>query len=258
MMRNQLLFSIALCVPLFVGGTAAADQPYRTISITASDGLAITADLYLAHKDPQTPFIVLFHQAGWSRGEYREIAPRLNELGFNCMAVDQRSGGSVNGVDNQTHTRAKKAKKGTTYVDALDDMRASLRYAREHHGKGKLIAWGSSYSSALVVRLAGTEPDLADASLAFSPGEYFAKLGKSKTWIGEAASKIDKPLFITSARREHDSWKDIYAAVASPHKWSYLPESKGNHGSRALWEKFSDSPDYWRAVTAFLALHGAR
>ena len=34
------------------------------------------ADLYIAH-DASAPFILLFHQAGWSRGEYLEIAPKL-------------------------------------------------------------------------------------------------------------------------------------------------------------------------------------
>ena len=46
------------------------------------------------------PVLVLFHQAGWSRGEYREIAPKLNELGYICLAIDQRSGKGVNGVAN--------------------------------------------------------------------------------------------------------------------------------------------------------------
>ena len=37
-------------------------------------------------------FIVMFHQAGWSRGEYREIAPKLVAKGYRVLAVDQRAG----------------------------------------------------------------------------------------------------------------------------------------------------------------------
>jgi dienelactone hydrolase len=60
------------------------------VSFHAEDGLKITADLYLI--DFSEPFILLFHQAESSRGEYNDIAPRLNKLGYNCLAVDLRSG----------------------------------------------------------------------------------------------------------------------------------------------------------------------
>jgi thioredoxin-related protein len=46
-------------------------------NFNSSDGLEITADLYF--KNPETsPLILLFHQEGWSRCEYKEIAPQLN------------------------------------------------------------------------------------------------------------------------------------------------------------------------------------
>gem|GEM_PF-5977157 len=63
----------------------------QSISFKSADGILITADSYVPHTTT-SPLILLFHQAGSSRGEYNEIAPRLNELGFNCIAVDLRSG----------------------------------------------------------------------------------------------------------------------------------------------------------------------
>ncbi|MDX2288465.1 MAG: hypothetical protein NW217_06550 [Hyphomicrobiaceae bacterium] len=47
-------------------------------SFTASDGVTIHADVYKAVPAGNAPRIVLAHQAGSSRGEYREIAPRLH------------------------------------------------------------------------------------------------------------------------------------------------------------------------------------
>lgn len=223
------------------------------VSFAAEDGLEITADVYRAYDDDQVPFVVLFHQAGWSRGEYREIAPRLNALGFNCMAVDQRSGGEVNGVVNQTARRAAAKKMGMTYLDALPDLRAALGYARTHYTKGKVIGWGSSYSSALVLWLAGEEPGLMDAVLSFAPGEYFARFGKTKTFVESAAKKISIPAFVTSAKDEASQWAAIYEAIPAQGKARYLPSTSGNHGSRALWSSFDDSPGYWGAVEGFLA-----
>ncbi len=222
----------------------------RPLIFPSKDGLSLRADLYAPHKDPKTPFIVLFHQAGWSRGEYLAIAPRLNRMGFNCMAMDQRSGGAVNGITNETAKRAKASKLAMEFVDAKQDMEAALIYARKQLTKGTLIAWGSSYSAALVLQITGEHPNIADGVLAFAPGEYIRVRGKN--WIAKSAAKITVPVFITSAKNEADNWKGIFEAIGTSQKTSYLPKTEGNHGSRALWRKFKDSPGYWVAVTAFL------
>ena len=57
----------------------------------------------------------------------------------------------------------------------------------------------------------------------------------------------------TSAKEEKPNWAPIFAAIPEGRKNSYLPETDGNHGSRALWKQFEDSEGYWEAVTAFLA-----
>ncbi|MEO1051842.1 MAG: alpha/beta hydrolase [Bacteroidota bacterium] len=241
---NKLLL---IGLVLITSGAMAKEK----IKFKSKDGLEVVADLYMAH--PKTaPFIVLFHQANWSRGEYQEIAPKLNAMGYNCMAVDQRSGGTVNGVKNETKVNAQKALKQTSYVDAIPDMIASIEYAKSNLSESKLIIWGSSYSSALVLKLAGDMPDAIDAALAFAPGEYFSGQGKPKDFVTQSAKNITKPVFITSAKNEKGSWWKIYEAIPEGQKHYFLPSSAGNHGSRALWEKFSDSKHYWDAVTAFL------
>ncbi len=245
---RKIVIAVILLVFFVAGSPGMAAE---TITFPSLDGLEITADLYAPHVDKATPLIVLFHQAGWSRGEYKEIAPWLNTLGFNCLAVDQRSGHEVNNVVNATAARAKVAGKGTTYLDAQQDLVAALKYAHAHLATGKVIAWGSSYSAALVLVVTGEHPRLADGVLAFSPGEYFTKLGKSPDWVARTAARIKTPVFITSARSERDNWKPIYAAVITP-KSSFVPNTKGNHGSRALWSKFEDSGVYRQAVALFL------
>ena len=229
-----------------------ATSSFTQVEFPAADELMIIGDLYLAHEDKSTPFIVLCHQANWSRGEYREIAPKLNELGFNCLAIDQRSGKSVNDIDNLSVKKAREAKKGTDFPDAEQDMIAALKWAKENHAEGKLILWGSSYSAALSLRIAGENPDLVDGALAFSPGEYFTRFGKSGDWIATSAKKIADPVFITSARQEYQAWKAIFKSIPGESKANFRPETAGNHGSRALWEKFSDNDAYWSAVKEFL------
>ena len=223
-----------------------------TLTFPSQDGLQVSFDSYITRTDKR-PLIVLFHQAGWSRGEYLEIAPRLNKLGFNAIAVDLRSGDKVNGVVDETARRARKAGKRTTYLDALQDIEASLKYARNLVGdKVKVVAWGSSYSAALVLKVAGEHPELANAVLAFSPGEYFKKVGKPADWIKQSARLYTRPVFITSAKNEKKRWESIFDAIKSKKKVAFVPKSKGHHGSRALWKKYPDSYQYWLAVERFL------
>lgn len=227
------------------------EKNVKTITFSSADSLIISANVYIKHK-LTVPIIVLFHQAGWSRGEYIEIAPKLNELGFNCIAVDQRSGEKVNDVINKTHSRAVTANKLTAYLDAYVDMVAALNFAKENYSQGKVLVWGSSYSAALVLKLASEQKDKIDGVLSFSPGEYFVRFGKTETFIADYAKNITVPIFITSAKNEKPNWENIVNSVSSENKHYFLPKTNGNHGSRALWSKFEDSKDYWNAVTPFL------
>ncbi len=222
-----------------------------TLTFPSEDGLPVTADVHISHA-LSAPFIVLFHQARWSRGEYGEIIPKLAGLGFNCMAVDQRSGGIVNGVPNETHKRASEAGLTTTYLDAYRDMKAAVHFAQENYARGKLVVWGSSYSAALAIKLASELHDRIDGVLAFAPGEYFGRFGVGDDYITQAARQVTCPVFMTSAKEERNNWMPIFQAIPGAQKHSFLPRTPGNHGSRALWSKFEDGDDYWDVVESFL------
>jgi len=159
MLLQKFLGSFIL---LLFASASLADDTSNTntgnISFKSTDGLLITADSYTPHNSSTTPLIVLFHQAGSSLGEYNEIAPRLNKLGFNCIAVDLRSGEYSRGKDNETAIRAANAGLPTSYADALPDIIAALNYADTHYSNSKIIAWGSSYSAALALKVAGDQP----------------------------------------------------------------------------------------------------
>jgi len=256
MLLQKFLGSFIL---LLFASASLADDTSNTntgnISFKSTDGLLITADSYTPHNSSTTPLIVLFHQAGSSRGEYNEIAPRLNKLGFNCIAVDLRSGEYSRGKDNETAIRAANAGLPTSYADALPDIIAALNYADTHYSNSKIIAWGSSYSAALALKVAGDQPELVDAVISFSPGEYFSHVGKSKTWIRDSAKNIKAATFITSSKNEAGSWAAIYDVINTSSKQSFIPKTAGKHGSKALWKKYADSQDYWDAVTEFLNIY---
>lgn len=243
-MKKIVLTAICYCF------SYASIVAQNTILFPSLDSVQIAADLYIAH-DSEAPFIILFHQATYSRGEYLEIAPKLNMEGFNCMAVDLRSGYGVNNIANITAQNAKKAKMPYRFIDTYQDIKSAVDYARKNLAKGTLIIWGSSYSSSLVIKYAGEYKNV-DGVLSFSPGEYFKNEGKPADFITKTANGVTAPVFITSKQTERANWIDIYSAIPSKKKVYFLPEFEGKHGSAALWEKTEGNDKYWEAVLSFL------
>ena len=242
--RIILIFLIAT-----LSSIAQSDTSFdgETISFKASDGLKVTADLYMAHKS-NAPFIILYHQAGYSRGEYREIAPLLNDMGFNCLAVDQRSGNKVNDVENLTKKEADSEGHATEYLDAIPDIEAAYLYVKYGIKPEKIILWGSSYSAAILFYMGSEHHNNISGILSFAPGNYFKINNKElKTY----AARVTCPVFVTSAKSEYSNWKDIFNNIRSK-KTSFLPESEGKHGSKALWKNNPSHAAYWTAVTKFL------
>lgn len=240
--------TLFLCTLLIYSNYAQKNSDLsNSIHFKASDGVTITADLYTTSV-LDAPFIILFHQAGYSRGEYLEIAPKLNKLGFNCMAIDQRSGNEVNNVINKTHIDAEKLNKPTQYINAIPDLEAAYLYVKNKLKPAKIIIWGSSYSAALTFFMGSVYSDGIDGILAFSPGEYFKIEGRG---ISSFASEVKCPVFITSAKNEEKQWKAIYDSVKTDKKY-FLPAKEGKHGSKALWSNNNDHQEYWNNVTEFL------
>lgn len=214
---------------------------------TASDGLKIYARFYPAQGRAKAT-VMAFHQASSSKGEYAQIAPRLSELGFNVLAVDQRSGGLMSGDPNET-VQANNGKE-SSHIDALPDLEAAFAWVRndERTKTIKLIAWGSSYSASLVFLLAQQHPEI-NAVMAFSPSDSYLERGGL---VLEAAKSLKASVFIASTSAEKYEARSIFAAVPHKNKIFFVPKGAGFHGSSALTLPIS-SKEYWAATEQFLA-----
>lgn len=179
---------------------------YKTVNFITTDGLKVFADYYSGN-GRHSPLIILYHQAGYSRGEFRDIAPRLVDLGFNVLAVDLRSGDMLNQVTNLTEKEALKHGKSTAFVDVIPDLEASYDYAKNQIKSKKIIYWGSSYSASLGFYMAAKHPTDYKALIAYSPGEYFKIENKN---ISDFAKEITIPVYTSSARNKESNWKSIY------------------------------------------------
>ncbi len=214
------------------------------VSFQANDGLRITADLYLS--DFKKPFILLFHQAESSRGEFRDIAPKLQKLGYNCLAVDLRSGGKSNYIPNETVRRAIKDKYIIRFIEAKKDIEAAIDFTRRYNQK-PVILFGSSYSASLALIIASNNPRI-NSVIAFSPGEYFMP----ELSVRDSIKGVDQPVFIASTQIEYPYAKELYDSISSSYKIVFKPSnSRGIHGAKALWPQYEESNEYWLSLSQF-------
>jgi dienelactone hydrolase len=216
----------------------------KTITFQSLDGLTITADLYESKKSD--PFIVLFHQARFSRGEFKETAEKLLKLGYNCLAVDLRSGGEINYVKNKTAEAAMAKGLPTEYMDAKQDMEAAIDFAFKQ-SKKPVIIFGSSYSASLSLLLAKENKHIS-AVIAFSPGEYFEK----ENMIRDTIKGLSKPIFAASSTTEYPYMKELFTKVDQNNLTLFCPsKGKGDHGSKVLWSGGADNSEYWLSLMMF-------
>ena len=219
-------------------------QPVQKITFPSKDELIVTADLYMI-KDT-LPYMILCHQAGYSRAEYAETAGKFCHLGYNCIAVDARSGNEVNGVKNETAILAAQKNKPTSYIDSENDIIATIEYAYMKSGK-KVVLVGSSYSASLALKIAVENKKIC-AVMAFSPGEYFGKNLKLKDEI----KTLSVPVFVTSSKEEAQDVTTLMSDVKSKIKNQFIPTSKGKHGSSCLWKDNPGYNEYWFAIMMFV------
>lgn len=214
------------------------------VTYFSGDSLRITADLYM--KDYKLPFILLFHQEGSSRGEYNEIALRLQKLEYNCLAVDLRAGEKINYVTNETAERAKISKIPHSQLDAEEDIKASIRFIRKFNLQ-PVVLFGSSYSASLCLMNAANNPDVC-AVIAFSPGEFF----RPEVVVKDAIAGITKPIFISATDLEYDFINQMVAGTPEQNRYIFRPsKGKGDHGAKMLWNSSETSDECWLELLLF-------
>jgi dienelactone hydrolase len=214
------------------------------VTFESDDGVVITADHYQINKE--YPYILLFHQAGSSRGEFNEIAEKLMKLRYNCLAVDLRSGDNSNFIRNETAISARELSKPDRFLDASRDIRAAIDFAYGLNPK-EVILFGSSYSASLVL-LEGEHNGNVKATIAFSPGEYFG----DDLRMESSLDSISKPVFVAVTQREYPYVSQMMSNLEEDAYTLFQPEGDGVHGARALWEDNASKDEYWLALLLFI------
>ncbi len=221
---------------------------YKTVEFESLDSLLISANLY--EVDPSFPIMILCHQRGFCKYEYAGVAERFNDMGFNCLAIDQRCGGPIADQPNETWLRAKEQNKPTDFLDAEQDIEAAINYAYDKYNR-PVILLGSSYSSTLCIYQA-LDNEKVSSVIAFSPGNYFFYEGMKEDLV-EKMRGFQKPFFFTAAKQEIPIVRELVLGhPRTERQLLFAPEGEGWHGARALWPTQEDGEEYWTALEDFL------
>lgn len=220
-------------------------QAQEKVTFHAEDGLEITADLY--EVDSEDPYVILLHQAGSSRGEYRPIADKILKFGYNCLAVDLRSGGEANYIQNHTALLAIEQGYSADYISSTKDIEAAIQWVKERSEK-PVVLFGSSFSASLSLLVAKNNPDVK-AVIAFSPGEFFTP----ELIIQNSIKDLGKPIFVASSHRESPYIDTLLSFVDDQYKSTYAPSEGGEHGAKSLWKSNPNAQEYWLSLTMFFS-----
>jgi alpha-beta hydrolase superfamily lysophospholipase len=204
-----------------------------------SDSVTVTYDEYFVSK--KKPCILLCHQATYSRGEYAYTAKVLNKMGYNCVAIDQRSGAEVNGVVNETAKDAEAKKKGNGFEDAEIDIKEAIYFFSKKYNQ-KMIVWGSSYSASLVLKIAAQDNSKIRGLICFSPGNYLKNYK-----LSDNLSNLNLMTYVYCAQKEIEPVMQVLKNI--PNKRTFKPIfSQGTHGSKVLWADSDSAGEYWPDV----------
>ena len=237
-------FAIVLVALLFFTLTAFDVIRRNTVYFTSSDGLKITADEYIVSEG--SPYIILLHEQGSSRGEFRTIAQRLSKMDFNCLAVDLRNGGNSHRVSNETAKRCRDSRCSTGPSDVEKDIKAAIDYAYEKY-PGPVVLFGCGANASLSLKVAA-EDDSVRAVVAMSPGEYFLP----ELSIQDTIASLSKPVFVTSSKMEFPYVSQLVSSVDESYVRLFQPElGEGGRGSASLSSDSENQSEYWLALLLF-------
>lgn len=235
------LFSLALFF-LFLLPLSAQ----QTVQFNADDGVKVTADHYVI--STQKPYIILLHKEESGRGGYREIAPKLANLGFNCLAVDLRVGDEANFIKNKTHADALTNEKEISFAGAQKDIQAAINFVAQRSSQPILLL-GSSFSASLAL-IEATNNFKIKGVVAFSPRE----LSESEMDVKELTHNIFVPVLALGTKMEFDDMAKLLSHVQKRHLSLFKPsQGEGSHGATSLWESNPNHKEYWMVLTQFFS-----
>ncbi len=200
----------------------------------------VTLYAYDYHISDSLPYVILLHSESGSKMEYKDIAYKIAKLGYNCLAIDMRTG------NNETSAEYKKTHPDPQPIDAQKDIEAAITFAFKK-SQQPVILFGTGFSASLAM-LTAKGNDSIKAVIAFSPGEYFLPTLK----VEDQLAGYHKKTFVACSQMEYPYIEQLISKADSSKITLFKPGTgQGAHGIKALSTKSDGYKEYWLAVYLF-------
>ena len=209
----------------------------QTVTINSPDGVKIIGSYYETPK-PNSPAVLLLHQWQSDRHSYNDFAKRLQEKGFNVLAIDGR------GFGESVKTADGKAVQSERTDDAVKAMIADVGTAIDFLLKQKNVdpneigIVGASYGSSLAIIYAADDPKVK-AVVLLSPGlNYFGNMQTRP-----AVEKYgNRDLFIVASKGDTESAKAVDGLTIGNPRHGFMVLPVGSYHGTDMF-KYRDKTD---------------
>lgn len=228
--RAGLARAAVVGVLVWTWGAAHAADGRETVNFKASDGHAITADLYRprTREAGPAPFVLLLHMYRSDRTAWEPLIPPLQEAGFVVLALDLRG----HGDSATTETREQVARRDPAVFQKMQgDVRGAYDYLAtlSEVDRSRFAIVGASVGVSIALQYAAKDRSV-DAIVGLSPGLNYMGIDSvgdirqikgRKVLLVAAPAESDAPLTLKS--QGHDVETEI------------LKDARG-HGTELLTE----------------------
>ncbi|MDN5202099.1 alpha/beta fold hydrolase [Fulvivirgaceae bacterium BMA10] len=221
-MKFRLFLLIHVLVLAFVNSTFCIDK--KEVSFKTEDGFTIKATLQTPETGSNLPAVILIHQGGSDRSEWKSLVKKLGEQQFITLAYDVRGHGSSDKVESIS----------SLFNDpnqAPLDMKAAITFLRNHEKVDpfRIAIVGASIGGNLACVGSGDLAYGIKTAVSMS-----AKTSAVKNLAGEGKQLSIKSVFYISSEKEQKGtrakWsRELYDQTSEPKKITIVEGSRA-HG----------------------------
>ena len=193
----------------------------ENISFTTEDGIKIAATFYKA-KNPNGISVILLHMRAKSRDDWEEFALKLNEAGFDALAIDFRGHGESGGTRVDQFS-------DQDYQDLILDAEAAEDYIQAKNPDKnieKIALIGGSIGANTALNYAVKKPSGKVALSLLSPG-----LDYKGVRTDETSKQVTVPVFLATSSDDPQSYDGLETWKANIKNLEVVTFTDAGHGT---------------------------
>jgi len=187
----------------------------ENISFNTNDGIKIAATFYKS-QNPNGVGVILLHMRAKSRGDWADFAAKLNDAGFDALAIDFRGHGESGGVSVNKFSES-------DYQKLTLDVAAAEDYLKNENIK--ITIAGGSIGANTALNYAVQNPNVK-AVVLLSPGLNYKGVRTDGT-----SKQITVPIFLASSSDDPQSYDGLATWKANIKNLELVTYTDAGHGT---------------------------